>query len=387
MDTAELIEIISRGEDSRHQFKADITNQIGLAAEMVAFANSGGGQLFIGVSDQNTVNGLSQEDVARINQLISSAASQSVLPAINPTTENIAHPDGLVMVVTVPDGINKPYMDNQGVIWVKNGSDKRRATSREEIQRMFQSASLIHADELPVSGMRIEDIDLPYFEDFFLKEYRRSLTEEKDVPSDPSLPRLLENMNLAVNRTPNLAGSLLFCKHPQFRLPAFLVKAVCYPGNEVSEDTYIDSRDIVGKIADVFQQTVGFIIANIRNSQGDQTVNSIAEPEIPRIALEELVVNALIHRDYFVSAPVRVFIFADRVEIISPGKLPNNLTIENIKSGNSNIRNPILASFAAKILPYRGLGNGILRTLRAYPDIEFVEDKAGNFFKVVLKRK
>ncbi len=382
MDTAELIEIISRGEDSRHQFKADITNQIGLAAEMVAFANSGGGQLFIGVSDQNTVNGLSQEDVARINQLISSAASQSVLPAINPTTENIAHPDGLVMVVSIADGINKPYMDNQGVIWVKNGSDKRRATSREEIQRMFQSASLIHADEIPVSGMRIEDIDLPYFERFFQKEYGQTV-EEAGAP----LPRLLENMNLAASSVPNIAGALLFGKRPEFRLPAFIVKAVCYPGNEISEDTYIDSRDIVGKMADVFQQTVGFILANIRHNQGEQTVNSTGEPEIPRIALEELVVNALVHRDYFISAPVRIFIFADRIEIISPGKLQNNLTIENIKSGNSNIRNPILASFAAKILPYRGLGSGIIRALKAYPAIEFVEDKPGNFFKVVLIRK
>jgi ATP-dependent DNA helicase RecG len=349
---------------------------------MVAFANSGGGQLFIGVTDQNTVRGLSHEDVARINQLISNTASQIIRPAINPITENISHPDGLVIVVSISDGINKPYMDNQGVIWVKNGADKRKATAREEIQRMFQAASLIHADETPVTGMRIDDIDLTYFEDFFQKEYGHA-TEEADAP----LPRLLENMNLAASGVPNIAGALLFGKRPQFRLPAFLVKAVCYPGKEISEDTYIDNRDIVGKLADVFQQTVGFILTNIRYCQGEQTVNSTGEPEIPRIALEELVVNALIHRDYFVSAPVRVFIFIDRIEIISPGHLPNNLTIENIKSGNSNIRNPILASFAAKILPYRGLGNGILRALKAYPAIDFIEDKTGNFFKVVLMRK
>jgi len=382
MDASELIEIISRGEDSRHQFKTDVTNALGLATEMVAFANCGGGQIFIGVTDQNTVSGLSQEHVARINQLISNAASEIVSPAINPTTENIAHPDGLVMVVSVPDGINKPYMDKQGNIWVKNGSDKRRASAREEIQRMFQTASLIHADEVPVSGMRLDDIDLQYFDAFFQNEYGHTV-EETDTP----LPRLLENMNLAANGVPNLAGALLFAKRPEFRLPAFLVKAVCYPGNEISEDTYIDSRDIIGKLADVFQQTVGFILANIRHTQSEQTINSTGEPEIPRIALEELVVNALIHRDYFVSAPVRVFVFANRIEIISPGRLPNNLTIENIKSGNSNIRNPILASFAAKILPYRGLGNGILRALKAYPAIDFVEDKTGNFFKVVLVRK
>lgn len=94
------------------------------------------------------------------------------------------------------------------------------------------------------------------------------------------------------------------------------------------------------ELADVFQQTLGFIVANTRAAQGEQGFNSQGQPEIPRIVWEELVANALIHRDYFVSAPIRVLVFADRVEIISPGHLPNNLTIENIKAGNSNMRNP-----------------------------------------------
>lgn len=110
------------------------------------------------------------------------------------------------------------------------------------------------------------------------------------------------------------------------------------------------------------------------------------QAEIPRIVWEELIANALIHRDYFISAPVRVLVFADRVEIISPGHLPNHLTIENIKAGNSNMRNPILASFAAKLLPYRGLGSGLLRALRAWPQIELIDDRAGNLFKVIVTR-
>ena len=76
----------------------------------------------------------------------------------------------------------------------------------------------------------------------------------------------------------------------------------------------------------------------------------------------------------------------DRIEIISPGCLPNNLTVLNIKNGNSNIRNPILTSFATKILPYRGLGNGIRRALKEYPRIEFHNDHEGNAFKVILAR-
>ena len=109
--------------------------------------------------------------MARLNQLVSNAASQSVRPAINPMTENILLADGLVMVVSIANGMSKPYMDKEGVIWVKSGSDKRRATSREEIQRMYQSAGLLHGDELAVNGLSVSDLDLDYFRRFFEKQY------------------------------------------------------------------------------------------------------------------------------------------------------------------------------------------------------------------------
>ncbi|MFZ6044984.1 RNA-binding domain-containing protein [Pseudomonas sp. CR3202] len=381
METTELIDILSRGEDSRHQFKADITNADALAAEIVAFSNTSGGRIFIGVSDDGSVRGLSSADVARLNQLIANAASQNVRPAVNPLTDNVAHPAGTVLVVSIAEGINKPYMDKNGVIWVKNGSDKRRATSREEIQRLFQQAGLVHADETPVAGLGGGDVDMPYFEAFFEQQFG-----EPPAQHQQPLPQLLTNMNLMNQGQLNVAGALLFAKAPHYALPAFIVKAVAFVGNEIEDDRYLDSRDIIGKLADVFQQTLGFISANTRALQGDQGINSVGRPEVPRIVWEELVANALIHRDYFISAPVRVLVFADRVEIISPGHLPNNLTIENIKAGNSNMRNPILASFATKLLPYRGLGSGLLRALRAWPAIELIDDRAGNLFKAIVTR-
>jgi len=381
METTELIDLLSRGEDSRQQFKADMTNADALAAEIVAFCNTAGGRIFIGVNDDSSVRGLSGADVARLNQLIANAASQVVRPAVNPLTENVPHPNGTVMVVSIPEGVNKPYMDKNGTIWVKNGSDKRRATSREELQRLFQQAGLVHADETPVAGLSAGDVDMPYFEGFFEQQFGEALAQHNQP-----LPQLLSNMNLMNQGQLNVAGSLLFARAPQYALPAFIVKAVAFVGTQIEDERYIDSRDITGKLADVFQQTLGFIIANTRAAQGEQGFNSPGLPEIPRIVWEELVANALIHRDYFISAPVRVLVFADRVEIISPGHLPNNLTIENIKAGNSNMRNPILASFAAKLLPYRGLGSGLLRVIRAWPQIELIDDRAGNLFKAIVAR-
>lgn len=382
METAELLEIVSRDEDSRHQFKANVTNETSLGQELVAFSNSGGGSIYIGVSDDGTFSGLKRDDMGRLNQLVSNAGSQQVRPPVNPLTENIATPEGLVMRIAVPDGISKPYMDKNGVIWVKSGSDKRKATSREEIQRLYQSAGLIHGDEIPVPGMTVSDLDIDYFKVFFEKNFGEPL-EQQNMP----LPDILNNMNLMKDGVLNISGALLFAKNPSFKLPVFIVKAIAFPGNEIHETDYLDSRDITGKLADVFHQSMSFVRGNIHHIQGKQDVNAPGQPEIPPIVLEELIANALIHRDYFVSASIRMFVFDNRIEIISPGHLPNNLTIENIKSGNSNIRNPVLASFATKILPYRGLGSGITRALKAYPHIRFEDNRDGNLFNVTILRK
>lgn len=382
MEAAEILEIATRGEDSKHQFKANFTNVDSLAAEMVAFSNSGGGKILVGVTNDGNFSALSREDMGRLNQLVSNAASQSVRPPINPRTDNVSVLGGLVLVVHIADGISKPYMDNQGAIWVKSGSDKRKVTSREEIQRMYQAAGLIHGDEIPANGLTIADLDTEYFKNFFERSFDESV-DKQDIP----LSGLLRNMNLMKGDVLNISCALLFAENPNFKLPVFIVKAIVYPGTEIDAEKYIDSRDISGKIADIFRKSMGFVLGNLTREQGDLGINAPGEPEIPKIVLEELIANALIHRDYFVSAPIRIFVFRDRVEIISPGHLPNNLTVENIKSGNSNIRNPILASFATRVLPYRGLGNGIIRALRAYPNIEFKDDREGNQFKATIRRR
>ena len=381
METIEIMQILAQGEDSLNQFKKNITNIDALAIEIIAFSNTMGGKIFIGVNDDGNVTGLTTEDVHRLNNLLSNAASQNVKPAVNPVSEMAMIDDQRIMIIDVPKGINKPYQDKNGVFWVKNGADKRRATSREEIQRLFQDSGMVHADITPAQGMTIADIDMPYFRDFFQKRYGESL-DDQSIP----LSQTISNLNLGRNEELNITGGLMFGQSPSNRLPSFIVKAAVFSGTTLTQDSYIDSRDITGKISDIFQQTISFILSNTRQVQGEQSVNSLGLPEIPRIVLEELVTNAIVHRDYFVSAPIRVFIFFDRVEIVSPGHLPNNLTVENIKAGNSNTRNPVLASFAYQILPYRGFGSGILRALENYPDIDFIDDRDGNLFKCIIKR-
>jgi ATP-dependent DNA helicase RecG len=126
---------------------------------------------------------------------------------------------------------------------------------------------------------------------------------------------------------------------------------------------------------------------NLHKVQAGRGVNAPGVPEISETVFEELLVNALVHRDYLVSAPIRIFVLEDRIEIISPGHLPNNLTVEKIRRGNSIIRNPILVSYVAKgLLPYHGLGSGIKRALEEWPQIDFTDDREGCLFTATVYR-
>lgn len=378
MTLVELQQILAMGEDSQHQFKQNITHSNSITAEMVAMANTQGGKILLGVDDSGEISGLSTQDVRRLNQLISNAASDAVKPPINPLTQVIQTEQGLLMVVSVLEGLNKPYTDNSGIIWVKSGADKRRVTSREEMQRMFQAAGLIYADEVPVLGTSQNDLNQHTFQAYYETRYQEEISELS--------ARLLQNLRLLKDNQLTLSGLLLFGKNPQQFKPVLVVKAIVFPGNELNIAHYLDSEDIEGDLAQVYKNSFAFVQRNLHHIQKGQSVNSLGKLEIPPIVIEELLVNALIHRDYFISAPIRLFIFQDRIELISPGQLPNHLTIEQIRYGLSNIRNPVLASHASHILPYRGLGTGIPRVYQSYTDIKFINDCEGNQFKVIIKR-
>ena len=362
MTLSDLRAQIALGEDSSRQFKVDSRNAESLAAEMAAFANSAGGTIFVGVADDGTLPGLAPDDVSRINQLISNAASQLVRSPLTVLTENVVLESGrVVIVLRVPAGLDKPYFDKNGVIWLKCGADKRRVNSKEELRCLFQISDQFHADELPTKA-GIEALD--------------------------ERQRLLQNMNLATDDGKlNLAGVLLFAEQPEWIKPQFVVKAIRYPGNVIHASDYLDTEDFSGPLRRIFDDALAFVLRNLHKVQAGRGVNAPGLPEIPEAVFEELLVNALVHRDYLVSAPIRIFIFDNRIEIISPGHLPNNLTVEKIRAGNSNIRNPILVSYVAKgLLPYHGLGSGITRALTAWPEIDFSSDHDGCLFTATVHR-
>ena len=231
---------------------------------------------------------------------------------------------------------------------------------------------------IPVEGCSAADIDEKAFNDYFNRRYGQ-------LPDQP-LPQALQNIGLGDGLELNLAGLLLFGKHPQRYRPAFMVKAVAFPRTSLASHHYLDSEDIDGTLLEQYQRSLGFIKRNLHHVQRDQNFNSLGLLEMPEQAIIELLVNALIHRDYFTSASVRLLIFADRIEIISPGHLPDSLSTEQIRQGKSNRCNPNLTNHAVSILPYRGIGTSIPRVLHDWPEIRLVDDVAGNEFRAVIPR-
>jgi predicted HTH transcriptional regulator len=382
MDEQELLQTINGGESSKIQFKERLPHPDNLTHEIIAFSNSRGGKIVFGVSDKTgRLNGLSFNEIQQINQQAVNIASQKVYPPIYLETETVSIKGNQIVVITIEEGISKPYKDSNGTIYVKNGSDKRKVTSNDEIARLLGSKNLL-ADEIEIFDTGIKDIDTRLFSEYFKKEFEITY-EEKGLTLEEALAakKVMRNNHLT------LAGLLFFGREPQSFRPAFTIKAVMFAGNEIGGNNYRSKpEDLTGTIPELFKQGMMYIKSCIKYLQNGQGFNSHGVPEVSIIAMEEVLQNALIHRDYFKNAPVRLLIFDNRIEIISPGKLPNSLTVEEVKYGNPVIRNNQIVLFASRTLPYSGLGSGLRRAFSNQPDMELVNDVEGEQFIVRFPR-
>lgn len=387
MDLAELQAIVRLGEDSKTQFKQSINSSDALAAEISAFANTKGGKLIIGVNDDGDIVGLSSDEVKVLNQMISNVCSQKIDPSISVTTENIGYGEKIVVVINVPMGTNKFYMANGKDIWIKMGSDKRRAKC-EELKRLLQESAHLFADEQPVEFTNIKDLDMDLINSFIETRFRENI-EKISIPLD----KVLNNMKVMHDDKCTLAGLLLFGKNYNPILSQYGIGAVSWYGNDLSGTEYRDSEDIKGNVLKQYKDGMAFLKRQLRKIQKGQSFNSLGILEIPEIALEEALVNAIVHRNYYISSNIRLLVFDNRVEIISPGTLPNTLDVEVIKMGVHVVRNPILLSHIKDIkgIPYRGMGTGVSRIIKscneANVSVEFFNEVEKNQFRIVFWRE
>lgn len=365
----DILQRISNGEDSYTQFKVNITNSDKLAQELVAFSNAKGGWLILGVDDDGQIIGLNSDDIKRLNQLVGNVINSNIIPPIYPLVkiENIENKK--ILVINIDEGVNKPYSTNAGIYLTKAGSDKRKI-SPQELRRLFAESKNLFPDEELVYESSVEDIDINKLKNFLKNDNFEILNKLNRDELD--IKTILTNLELLRDDKLTLAGNLLFGQNPQRYKPSFYIDCCYFDGNDVSVTKFISKKTIKGTFDEMFEDSIRFIVSQLRTYQVQKGFNSNGELEINQEVLTELIVNALVHRDYYINSSIKIFMFHNRIEIITPGKLVNSLTVEKIKNGIAIQRNPILSSICKSLLPYTGYGSGIKRVLELNPDVEFV---------------
>ena len=398
---------IKAGEVSGVQFKERILDKYDIACELVAFSNSHGGKLVVGIKDKTgETNALSYSEVQETTNLLSDIASENVVPSILIKIDTIEVEDGNLVIATVKEGLNKPYHDNRGIVWVKNGADKRKVFDNAELAEMMTDCGSFAPDEAGVRDATVNDLDATTIKQFLGNRFERVL-EKKGLTGDAfneasldmicsaiakghDCEKILRNLRfIRPDGTLTVAAMLLFGKYTQRWMPMMTAKCICFAGNSVGSKVFrdkVNDVDMEGNLLHQYDTIMDFFTRNLHNVQVGEEFNSMGKLEIPYTSLVEFTVNSLVHRSLNMKAPVRIFIFDNRVEIHSPGALPNGLTIEDIKAGTSMPRNMFLFNNAIYLLPYTGVGSGITRALDEDINVTFTNnDKAQEFVITVWR--
>ena len=379
---------IAKGEDLHTKFKEWPINVNSLAATLVSFANGDSGQLMIGIRDDGHVIGV--EDADTVMRMVDNAAYNNCLPPITITQEIITWPsdtedkdegnrnegnkneedkdgdknepsqDRTIVVVNIPKGDQRPYCPNNGRYSIRTTSGRRQA-SRQELLRLFQAGDSLYYDETPLMRATIDDLNTNRVEQFF-EEVQGTGWDALGL----SLEQLLVNWKISHRQHdtlyPTLAGMFFFGKMPEFFVPYNYITAMRFPGLTLAE-VPTDQKKITGSIDTMLEDAMRFLHIHLPIPHKIQAMEPEVKPELPLTALREALVNAVADRDYTIHSPIRLLIFDDRVEIHSPGMLPNSITLDALPLGVHVLRNPTIYNFLLRMGFVTDAGSGFPRLI------------------------
>ena len=389
MNKTELMERIRNGEDSTLEFKrADVRNDE-IAKELVAFLNLEGGIVLLGVEDDGGISGTTRDGMEEwVSELCRVKIEPPVIPVLSWTKD--AEPGRHVLAVRVSLGPNKPYArvhNNRKTYYIRVGKTTREA-SREELERMFQASGRLHYGLKPVPGADFGALDLRRLKDYFVRVTSGAVPNDDDVLGWETLLRNLDLMTTAAGgqNVATVDGLLLFGRVPGRFLPQSGIRAVCYPGTDPDYAARAD-EDLRGAMtplcaadgslveSGLVDQAWDFIRRNTTPSARLEGARRIDRWDFPEEVVREAVGNALVHRDYSISGTdILLAIYSNRLEIVSPGRLPNTVKPNGMKAGMRYARNQTMVNVMRDYgyVDARGMGvrNKIIPGMREHNDTE-----------------
>lgn len=364
---ANLLEIIANGENSGVEFKRDDIKPEDLAKEIVAFANFMGGVVLIGVENDGSISGIKRE---KLEEWVMNIFRNKIHPFINPYYEEILLEDKKVAVITIEQGTSKPYVvrhNDEERIYIRMGSTSRTAT-REQQARLYDMGGMLHAETLPVSGTSMESLDLER-----IKSYLTDIIDDPEMPASEAKwqerlvglgflqKRQNQNNNSSDETVATIAGIITFGITPRRYLPQSGIRLMVFDGVDKTYKAVFDDV-IAGSLFNRVRRTKSGLLETLDLGLIDNLADKI-RPFIyketgniadnmqrerfwlyPWEAVRETIINAIAHRDYTRSLDIEISIYSDRMEIISPGALPNSMNLEKMKAGQRSPRNPLIVS-------------------------------------------
>ncbi len=368
----ELLEIIANGENSGVEFKRDDLSTQSLAKELVAFSNLEGGMVLLGVEDDGTVAGLTRQD---IEEWVMSVCRDKIRPAIIPFFEVVrgvrGNNDVAIVRVTRGYDVHVLWHNNTNRYLIRVGTQSREA-SREELARLFQQRGSMRAELRPVSGATLADLDRRRLRNYF------GDIRQQDIPPDEDeelWQSLLINTEIMTLDGLTVGGMLLFGATPNKFLPHAGIDAVAYSGAEKDYETKERTAlrgpmtSLLGKDGMIVEnglveQALAFVQRNTHVVVETDGGRRVERPTYPPDVLREGFVNALIHRDYLLtSTDIELAVYNNRLEIVSPGRLPNGITPDRMRFGTRVSRNQILKDVMRDYRYLEHMGMGIPRKI------------------------
>jgi ATP-dependent DNA helicase RecG len=385
MTGEEILTLLQQGRGQEIDFQPERASASKLAESLVALANASGGTVLVGVDPRTSAS--SVEPLVKLRGLKDAAAARDKAleaalltdpPLITPLPEVVTFDDKHVLVITVPPGLPHVY-SLRGKYLIRVGA-QNKPLAPGKLRRLIIERGEISFESLTTPGATLDDIDWDKAE-----RYLASLEGMGEAATEEAL----HNRGCLVREDggyrPTNAGILLFGIQPERFVKSSEIIVARYTGREMS-DAFV-REDIRGTLPDQIRRAEAFLVSNMKRGVRLVSLEREEQVEYPTKAVREAIVNAVAHRDYSIRGDeIRIFMFSDRIEFYSPGRLPGHVTVDNIVQERFS-RNEVIVQVLADMGFIEHLGYGIdrmIKLMRDYglPAPRFQETAGG--FRVTL---